>query len=89
MRRTKHRRRFHTDRVIANRQRRYRREESGWVVRDGWARHLEDGRLANDYAYFGCGRPRCYLCHFEKLIGDRRTREKRAWRREVADQAGA
>lgn len=89
MRRTKHRRRFHTDRVIANRQRRYRREESGWVVAEGWSRRLEDGRLADRYAYFGCSRARCFICHFDKLIGDRRTREKRAWRREVAEQLTA
>jgi hypothetical protein len=57
MRRTKHRRRFHTWRVIANRQRRYRREVSGWEVAEDWDRHLEDGRLANSYAYFGCGKP--------------------------------
>jgi hypothetical protein len=85
MRRTKHRRRYHTDRVIANRQRRYRREGSGWLV-GGRERHLQDGRLADRYAYFGCGRAHCYLCHFDKLIGDRRAREKRTWLREVEDQ---
>lgn len=81
MRRTKHRRRFHTDRVIANRRRRYRREAADWEL--AWRRHLEDGRLADRYAYYGCGRPRCYICHPDKVTGGQRTREKRLWRREI------
>ena len=84
MRRTKHRRWFHTERVIRNRQRAYRRETPSWEL-IGWPRHLEDGRLADENAYFGCRRPRCYICHFDKLIGDQRTREKRLWKREIED----
>lgn len=84
MRRTKHRRRFHTDRVIANRRRRGELLEAN----DPWwtAHRPENGRLANVFYYRGCGEARCYLCHFDKLIGYRRTREKRVWRQEVEDQ---
>jgi hypothetical protein len=82
MRRTKHRRRFHTERVIRNRQAQHRREGWGWFD----ARPLPDGRLADRQAYFGCSRAHCFLCHFDKLIGDRRVREKRRWLGEVEDQ---
>ncbi len=81
MRRTKQRRRFHTERVIRNRQR------AALAYRPLFPRDLEDGRLANHNAHFACLRPRCFVCHFDKLIGDRRTREKRLWRQEVDEQS--
>ncbi len=66
MRRTKHRRRFHTERVIANRQRHWR-EAMPWGMNEAFDRWpLPDGKLANDNAYFGCNRPRCGVCHWEK-----------------------
>lgn len=83
MRRTKHRRRFHTGRVISNRQRAYLREAPGWWGRD-W--DLPDGRLANRNAYFGCGRPHCLMCHWDKYMEPRRAREKRTWKREAEMQ---
>ena len=83
MRRTKHRRRFHTRRVVRNRQRRYV-ETPTW--RFGWLEDLEDGRLEDRNAYFGCSRPHCYLCHWEKYLIPRRAQEKRAWKKEVYDQ---
>ncbi len=88
MRRTKHRRRFHTGRVISNRQRAYKREAPAWWGYGDrvFARDLERGRLRDSNAYFGCGRPRCLVCHWEKYMEPRRAREKRAWQREVAEQ---
>lgn len=84
MRRTKHRRRFHTERVIANR----RRLGEKLLWEDEWfVRHPpEDGRLHDRFYYRGCGNARCFLCHFDKLIGDRRTREKRLWMLEAEEQ---
>lgn len=81
MRRTKHRRRFHTDRVIRSRQRRWRRESASWDLdsRDP----LPDGRLKHTNAYWDRGTPRCGLCHGEKFDRARRDRERRRWRREV------
>lgn len=81
MRRTKHRRRFHTDRVISNRRRRGRTLE----YRDWWwAEHPPaDGRLRDRFYFRGCGVARCGLCHPHKRWGGDRTREKRQWRDEV------
>lgn len=79
MRRTKHRRRYHTDRVIQNRQRRAAQETPSWW----WPRRLEDGRLSDRNAFFDCGRAHCLLCHWDKFMEPRRTRENRAWRREA------
>jgi hypothetical protein len=82
-RRTKARRRFHTDRVVAARRARYLNEMSG-RVRDGdldWiGNRLAYGRLA-DRDPWDCG-SRCLLCHGEKLLGAgcRRRREERLWR---------
>ena len=83
MRRTKHRRRFHTGRVITNRRRRARDiEGSSWRV--WWAEHPPaNGRLRNTFYVRGCGRARCYLCHGDKLLG-RRAEDNRAWREAVA-----
>jgi hypothetical protein len=84
MRRTKHRRRFHTGRVISNRRRRGRTlEKNDWW----WREHPpENGRLRDRLYFRGCGLPRCGLCHPHKRWGGDRTREKRAWKREVAEQ---
>ena len=73
MRRTRHRRRFHTDRVVRNRRARYHHE---WPFHPD--RTLPYGLLA-DRDPWDCGR-RCLLCHWDKLVEPRRTREKRAWR---------
>lgn len=82
MRRTKHRRRFHTGRVISNRRRRGRTLEKN----DWWREHPpENGRLRDRFYFRGCGVARCGLCHPHKRWGGDRTREKRAWEREVAE----
>ncbi|MEA2496145.1 MAG: hypothetical protein QOJ29_4056 [Thermoleophilaceae bacterium] len=69
------RRRFHTDRIVANRRARFIREL-------GFETRLAYGRLA-DRDPWDCGR-RCFLCHFEKLTGggSRRARAERDWRRD-------
>lgn len=86
------RRRFHTDRIVANRRARYIREFGLDRFYIGPVEHhndkldlsipkrLEYGRLA-DRDPWDCGR-RCFLCHFEKLTGggSRRAREERQWR---------
>lgn len=84
--RTKHRRRFHTGRVISNRQRRHRRlDRALWIDgTDRWV--LPNGRLDDTDRYHDCGNSRCMLCHGDKLDPSRRARERRAWRREVDAQ---
>lgn len=91
MRKTRHRRRFHTDRIVQNRRRRYQREaRSGWAAYEAatfpewWAERLSYGRLA-DRDPWDCG-SHCELCHWAKFNEPRRTREKRAWRREWLQQ---
>jgi hypothetical protein len=88
------RRRFHTDRIVANRRARYIREfgldrfyigdvEHHNDKLDLWIpKRLEYGRLA-DRDPWDCGH-RCFLCHFEKLTGggSRRARAKREWRKD-------
>lgn len=74
MRRNRHRRRFHTDRIVANRRARFARE--GWP--DPRPDRLAYGRLA-DRDPWDCGR-RCLLCHWGKFVEPRRAREDRAWR---------
>jgi hypothetical protein len=80
MRRTRHRRRFHTDRVVANRRRFLLDHDQGWMwevpARVGW------GKLADRHP-FDCG-GRCLMCHGDKLLdaGKRRRQEDRAWRRD-------
>lgn len=87
MRRTRHRRRFHTDRVVAARRNRYLREtdhraESRALDHDDWlAKHLSYGRLAVMDPW-DCGR-RCLLCHCGKFTDHRRVREERAWRSDL------
>ena len=80
MRRTRHRRRFHTDRIVRNRRARYRRETPDWALTRDPDR-LSYGRLA-DLDPWDCGR-HCLMCHWEKFLEPRRAREKRAWRREI------
>lgn len=87
MRKTKHRRRFHTDRIVQNRRARYVREAPDWLGHyrtenhdEWWAKMMSYGRLA-DRDPWDCGR-RCWLCHYEKLLGYPRAREKRAWQRD-------
>ena len=70
------RRRFHTERVIAKRHRRYVRTTPSSIRRD----RLEDGRMADTDRYHDCGRTRCGLCHWAKLNEPRRARKERAWR---------
>jgi hypothetical protein len=87
------RRRFHTDRIVANRRARFLRELHLSVYVGPLEHHnntlspivyelLQYGRLAGRDPW-DCGR-RCYLCHFEKLTGRgiRRARAKREWRRD-------
>jgi hypothetical protein len=80
MRRTRHRRRFHTDRIVANRRARYLRE-------DRWPEFMVDrperwgyGAMS-DRDPWDCGR-RCFCCHGAKFLEPRRAREKRAWQAE-------
>jgi hypothetical protein len=90
MRRTRHRRRFHTDRVVAARRARYIREATalrrerigpldGISLRyDEWPwKRLTYGRLASTDPW-DCGNPRCGCCHWDE---PRRAREKREWQR--------
>ena len=82
MRRTRHRRRFHTDRIVAARRARYLRERPTWVApyddASSWAmRRLAYGRLAKTDPW-DCGGP-CRLCHLEKRIPGRRAQATRAW----------
>lgn len=80
MRRTRHRRRFHTDRIVANRRARYKRETS--FADQVRPEHLSYGRLASTDPW-DCGNPRCGICHYESVERRaRRQREARAWRRD-------
>ena len=81
MRRTRHRRRFHTDRIVNNRRARWRRE-SRWPedVEEGRKSRFGYGALA-DRDPWDCGR-HCLLCHHDKFLEPRRAREKRAWQRD-------
>jgi hypothetical protein len=85
MRRTRHRRRFHTDRIVNARRARYLWERGAWEIRflasdeDRWAaRRLSYGRLSTMDPW-DCGRS-CWSCHFDKREPGRRTRAERAWR---------
>lgn len=80
MRKTRHRRRFHTDRIVANRRRRYRRETSSRTSGDDRLRRFGYGALS-DRDPWDCG-GRCLLCHYEKFSEPRRAREKRSWLRD-------
>lgn len=82
MRRTRHRRRFHTDRIVSNRRRRYIREYA-------WGRASDIAERGHRFSYgalssrdpWDCG-GHCLLCHGEKFLEPRRARENRAWRRD-------
>jgi hypothetical protein len=56
------------------------------ITHEACALDAEISRPSMTLYDFACIRAHCYLCHADKLIGDRRTREKRAWQREVDDQ---
>jgi len=73
---TSARRRFHRDRVVAKRIK---------VAHDPARFDLAEivpGRLDDQQYYFGCGRPRCRLCHPHKNLPNAdRQRATEAWRR--------
>jgi hypothetical protein len=71
---SKARRRFHTDRIVANRRRRLRRETSYWAPAQYRTSY---GRLATMDPW-DCGNPRCGICHPREY--GRRAREQRQWR---------
>lgn len=75
MRRTKSRRRFHTDRIVRNRQRRVRDASPEFSA----VRRLEAGRFESCDPHFGCTSARCHLCHWDKLDPSRRARSSREW----------
>lgn len=82
MRRTKHRRRFHTSRII------WKREARRHIWGDSWWSDPENqpalGRLRNrDFYLHGCS---CLMCKWDKHDPSRRARERRDWKTEVADQ---
>lgn len=68
--------RYHRDRIVAKRIAQARRLAWPAVEPVG-------GRLEDEQTYLGCRRPRCLLCHADKLLyrGADRRREERAWRR--------
>jgi hypothetical protein len=74
VRRTRHRRRFHTDRIVANRRARYLRETPELARWSG--NRLSYGALA-DRDPWDCGNPRCGICHWPDYG---RAREAREWR---------
>ena len=76
--RTAHRRRFHTDRVVAARRARYLRETGAGGHTS--QKRLSYGALA-DRDPWDCGR-RCFLCHGGKLLGSSRFQERERWRRD-------
>lgn len=86
MRRTRHRLRFHTDRIVSNRRARYLRESMpDW--RERWndmdnPKRFGYGALA-DRDPWDCG-SHCELCHWAKFNEPRRARETRAWRKDWA-----
>ena len=75
MRRTLHRRRFHTDRIVRNRRARYARESGRWDFED--LRRFSYGALA-DRDPWDCGGS-CWMCHYEKRTWCR-SRDERQWR---------
>lgn len=85
MRRTRHRRRFHTDRIVRNRRARYLRESDPrrWNSAnfpEWFAQRMSYGRMA-DRDPWDCG-SHCLLCHHGKFLEPRRARENGAWRAE-------
>ncbi|HWK28091.1 MAG TPA: hypothetical protein VNS09_16115 [Solirubrobacter sp.] len=80
MRRTRHRRRFQTDRVVAKRRRRLAHEDPTL------ANHRDTKAFSHGYLDsadpWDCGNPRCGMCHWDKCFVARRARENRQWRRD-------
>lgn len=80
MRRTRHRRRFHTDRIVANRRARYLRETPSWSLDERWLYpKLSYGRLASTDPW-DCGNADCGVCRY--WDHGRRAQEKRQWKKE-------
>lgn len=55
-----------------------------WLAGQAWrgsARpaDLQPGRYRKTRRIGGCGRSRCFLCHYAKLIGYSTVQEERAW----------
>jgi hypothetical protein len=77
MRRTSHRRRFHTYRIVAARRGRYQREMPTWRFAYGepeWiARKLSYGSLSSSDPW-DCGKPRCGVCRW------RGKADRKSWR---------
>jgi hypothetical protein len=85
MRRTRHRRRFHTERIVRVRRARYLNEtQMWWPMYDFDAafhkRLMSYGRLASSDPW-DCGRAGCGICH-DGQWEPRRAREERAWRKD-------
>ena len=49
-----------------------------YSVEMGW-RTFSPGEFHNEQPYMGCRKARCHMCHGDKLLDPRRTREARAW----------
>jgi len=86
MRPTRHRRRFHTDRVVAARRARYLRESHPLrqplaTNHDAWWTRVTSYGLLADRDPWDCG-SHCELCHWDKFNEPRRARENREWRRD-------
>jgi len=89
VRRTRHRRRFHTDRIVAVRRARWLREFPDWFLDytgplethrrayEWRVKSLTYGRLASTDPW-DCGKPGCGTCH--PVDPSRRVREEREWR---------
>lgn len=78
------RRRFHTERVIANRlallRARHPWYDPGWMI---------PGPLADWQQYLGCKRARCiHCCDYKNLPNGDRQREEREWRRHESAASG-
>jgi hypothetical protein len=71
---SKARRRSHTDRIVANRRRRLRREDPNWMSAPYRTSY---GRLATMDPW-DCGNPRCGICHTPDP--GQRSRQRREWR---------
>ncbi|WP_107570921.1 hypothetical protein [Paraconexibacter algicola] len=81
MRRTRPRRRFHTDRIVLARRARYLRVVGCGPDRLDPAirRRLSHGALANTTPW-DCGTAACGICRDPTTAGQRRRRAERSWR---------
>lgn len=80
-------RRHHRARVIAHRFEIASAYYGAWRKMDGaadWLAERRRGELADTQAWIGCGKPRCFVCHPDKLLHRTadRMRAEREWRRE-------